>query len=380
MLIEIHILQNHSPSNLNRDDTGSPKDAFFGGFKRARISSQCIKRSIRKGVSFSTPLEDYIGQRTRKMPVYVKEKLMKEHGIEEMQAQAIAEQLVDIGKSDKKEKKKKEKVKLETQLIFFDRAELDAMVEKSAELCKGEDLDKLTSSQLNDQLKPIMDDVQRRSVDLALFGRMTTGDFLEDVEASMQVAHAIGTAKMDNEYDFFTAVDDLNVGGDTMEEHGAGHIGDVEFTSTTYYKYFNCDFNELQKNLGGDRDLTEKTIHSFIRAAALSSPTGKQNTFASHHIPDVLYIEIKEQKIPLSYANAFVKPVLANHKRSLTEVSADALMSYIAQVKTAYPIPTTTGYLTLVKDFKPDGKECKSIDVLADWVIQEIQQMDKASQ
>jgi CRISPR system Cascade subunit CasC len=47
-MIEIHILQNFAPSNLNRDDTGAPKDAFFGGTRRARISSQCIKRAIRQ--------------------------------------------------------------------------------------------------------------------------------------------------------------------------------------------------------------------------------------------------------------------------------------------------------------------------------------------
>lgn len=42
MLLEVHILQNHSPSNLNRDDTGSPKQCVFGGVRRARISSQCL--------------------------------------------------------------------------------------------------------------------------------------------------------------------------------------------------------------------------------------------------------------------------------------------------------------------------------------------------
>ena len=47
-LIEIHVLQNFAPSNLNRDDTGSPKDALFGGTRRARISSQCLKRAVRQ--------------------------------------------------------------------------------------------------------------------------------------------------------------------------------------------------------------------------------------------------------------------------------------------------------------------------------------------
>ncbi|MGZ3668061.1 MAG: type I-E CRISPR-associated protein Cas7/Cse4/CasC, partial [Ktedonobacterales bacterium] len=36
MIIEQHILQNFAPANLNRDDTGSPKDCVFGGHRRAR--------------------------------------------------------------------------------------------------------------------------------------------------------------------------------------------------------------------------------------------------------------------------------------------------------------------------------------------------------
>ena len=47
MFIELHIIQNFPPSNLNRDDVGQPKDCYFGGFPRARISSQCLKRAIR---------------------------------------------------------------------------------------------------------------------------------------------------------------------------------------------------------------------------------------------------------------------------------------------------------------------------------------------
>ena len=47
MFVELHILQNFAPSNLNRDDTGMPKDCEFGGYRRARISSQCFKRAVR---------------------------------------------------------------------------------------------------------------------------------------------------------------------------------------------------------------------------------------------------------------------------------------------------------------------------------------------
>ena len=47
MFVELHIIQNFAPSNLNRSDTGSPKDCEFGGVRRARISSQCLKRAMR---------------------------------------------------------------------------------------------------------------------------------------------------------------------------------------------------------------------------------------------------------------------------------------------------------------------------------------------
>ncbi len=46
-MVEIHILQTMPPSNLNRDDTGSPKKAVYGGVTRARVSSQAWKRPTR---------------------------------------------------------------------------------------------------------------------------------------------------------------------------------------------------------------------------------------------------------------------------------------------------------------------------------------------
>src|SRR5437867_758207 len=66
-LIEIHMIQNHSPSNLNRDDLGAPKTCVFGGVTRARISSQCLKRSIRRSQEFQRAMEHDGGVRTRRL-------------------------------------------------------------------------------------------------------------------------------------------------------------------------------------------------------------------------------------------------------------------------------------------------------------------------
>jgi len=80
-IIEIHALQNFAPSNLNRDDTGAPKDAFFGGTRRARVSSQCLKRSIRQHFSGLVEqkilVSDDVAVRTKRVWNAITESLVK---------------------------------------------------------------------------------------------------------------------------------------------------------------------------------------------------------------------------------------------------------------------------------------------------------------
>ena len=64
MIVELHLIQNFAPSCLNRDDTNTPKDCEFGGHRRARISSQCIKHSIRKADVFGETVKE-VGVRTK---------------------------------------------------------------------------------------------------------------------------------------------------------------------------------------------------------------------------------------------------------------------------------------------------------------------------
>ena len=80
MLIEIHLLQNFAPSNLNRDETGSPKDAYFGGYRRSRVSSQCIKRRVRWDKDFREGLHAIFGNRSTMHARYVADRLMNDHG------------------------------------------------------------------------------------------------------------------------------------------------------------------------------------------------------------------------------------------------------------------------------------------------------------
>ena len=46
--VDFHVIQTVPPSCVNRDDTGSPKTALYGGVRRARVSSQSWKRAMRE--------------------------------------------------------------------------------------------------------------------------------------------------------------------------------------------------------------------------------------------------------------------------------------------------------------------------------------------
>ena len=110
--VEIHVLQNYAPSNLNRDDTGAPKDAFFGGRRRARISSQCLKRAVREHCKGKNA--DWFANRTKRIMDDLKERLapklsQKKGFSNEKLEKAIEAAISCIGSKDKKVKVEKDK-------------------------------------------------------------------------------------------------------------------------------------------------------------------------------------------------------------------------------------------------------------------------------
>lgn len=351
MLVEIHMIQNHAPSNLNRDDTNSPKDAVFGGSLRARISSQCLKRSIRRSPLFEEAMVGHLATRTRRLPALLKDEL-KVLGCDDDTAVAIARKATEIGSGKPDEKD------MTRQLIFFSSDELKALARELKALLDREGLAALQKRKI-DEIEKYVSLPKPTSVDVALFGRMTTSVAFEDVEAAVQVAHAISTGKVEKQFDYFTAVDDLV---EAADELGAGMIGDVEFNAATYYKYFSIDWDQLVKNLGGDTETARRTLGAFIKAAALTAPSGKQNTFAAHNPPDAILVEVKPHKIPTSYANAFISPVKANDEKDTVEQSIERLATYANRLKAAYDISTVACFaLTVNGQSLPGATKTKTL-------------------
>jgi CRISPR system Cascade subunit CasC len=140
--------------------------------------------------------------------------------------------------------------------------------------------------------------------DVALFGRMIADNKDFNVDAASQVAHAISTHAVVNEYDYYTAVDDLKPDA----ESGADMIGTVDFNSACYYRYANLDLDRLTTNLGGDTDLAARAASAWLSAFIHAVPSGKQNSMAARTMPDTLLGVVRDHGA-WNLANAFLSPV-----------------------------------------------------------------------
>jgi len=340
IFIEFHLIQNFAPSNLNRDDTGAPKDAIFGGFRRARVSSQCLKRAIRLEASGKELMpKENRSIRTKKLQEILLDRLPESKRAFEDALSRIEVALSAAGLKLKDEGKTE-------YLLFLGEREIEGFVQLIEDKWDSLDITPLKVGEGADKkgkknVKSILDsDLVRaakqllnggKAVDIALFGRMLADLPEVNRDASCQVAHAISTHRVDREFDYYTAVDDYSGPAET----GAGMIGQIEFNAPTFYRYAVLDVQKLYQNLQQDRDLTLAAVEAFTEAIARAVPTGKQNSFAAHNPPEFIGVSVRHAS-PLNLANAFEKPVTACHDQSLTECSVKRLHEYEKKLAAAY--------------------------------------------
>jgi CRISPR system Cascade subunit CasC len=376
MFIQIHMLQSMPPGNLNRDDTGQPKKCIFGGVTRGRISSQCLKRNIRHSTQFKDAFGDELASRTTYLPRMVADELKKDASLG-----IPADEIGDIGRAlagkfksegagdneggeqETEGERSKSSPRAENagertgQLVFFPAPFARRIAELAAEFKRqhprpyedflGRKLTPKVTDEEKREVGSFLDRIHEASkcltLDIGLFGRMTTSDLVVNVEAACQVAHAISTHETIIESDYFTAMDDRKhqyAQGQTNKS-GAAFLGsgDTEtfFNAAVYYKYLNLDVKALRKHLPslGVAE-TAKAVSVLLSAAALATPTGKQNSFASHSVPELILVEISRVRRPLSYANAFLRPVQGGIDRNLMAESARALQEYLDSVGEAF--------------------------------------------
>jgi len=370
MKVELHLIQNFAPSCLNRDDTNTPKDCEFGGHRRARISSQCIKRAIReyfsdslgkrKGYSMFSP--DILASRTKLLVRELSDRLA-DSGKDKDQAKGITiKALKGIGLGmDKK------KVDNTQYLMFMGKREIDTLAQLILQYWDA--LDRVSETAVTEEEKEIRETGRERkkqakkgfpseirnallkvldggkAVDLALFGRMLADLPDKDIDAACQVAHAISTNKVLMDMDFYTAVDDIQ----PEEETGAGMMGITGFNSSCFYRYSLVDMEQLKKNLLGKpakdatsqeikeaEELALKTLEAFSRASVTAIPTGKQTSFAAQNPPDAIFAVVRDKAAPVSLVNAFAEPVRPTNEKGLMQASVEAMNSYWGKLTQVY--------------------------------------------
>lgn len=348
--LELHIIQSFPVACLNRDELNSPKTAIFGGVQRARVSSQSWKRAIREMAKEKDAVM-FKGNRSRRM-VYELTTRLKSKDVSKDIAVIIAEQVASIIETLDSKTDTDGFKKIKT-MMFFSDAEYDAIanavtndIKVSAEKVRSSseavDVAKEALKKIDDEIKreaakKALEKLERelekeqkalgkafsdkaireaiRSIqmkdaaDIALFGRMVANDHSLTVEAASMFSHALSTHKVDNEIDFFAAVDDLQ----TKEESGAGMTSTLEFNSATYYRFaaLNLDMLADDGHLGKSMTKAERqsVVRTFVEATIEAIPGARKNTMNGNTRPDYVLGVVRRKGHPVQLVNAFESPI-----------------------------------------------------------------------
>lgn len=301
LYLDIHVIQSVPSSNINRDDTGAPKTALYGGVTRARVSSQSWKRAVRHSFKDHKVM---VGDRTKSAAELLKQALQEVSP--ELSDDDAWKQIKAVFKLVKITLGKDEKT---SALLMVSPGQIKQL----AQYMKDNADTELDKKAITAVLKG------NQSIDLALFGRMVADNPELNVEAAAQVAHAISTHEVVPEFDYFTALDDLQ----SDEKPGAAMLGTLEFNSATLYRYANVNVNELIANLGEAAAI--EGVREFVKSFVLSMPTGKQNTFANKTLPSFVMLTLRPDT-PVNLVTGFENPVSANNgyvKQSIQRLTTE---------------------------------------------------------
>ncbi|MFD9337194.1 type I-E CRISPR-associated protein Cas7/Cse4/CasC [Streptomyces sp. NPDC060028] len=381
-ILDVHILQTVPPSNINRDDTGSPKSAVYGGVRRSRVSSQAWKKATRNAFDLLLDPSE-LGVRTKKVVDALTERIIaREESLTPEEVWPMAAEIIQAAtgakieassrktaskgnaKGDAAEEAAEAQAPQSSYLLFLSARQLDGLAELAIEGIAKKAEPKVFVKGPGVKARAKQTAATRHSVDIALFGRMVADTTDINVDAAAQVAHALSVHPVDMETDYFTAVDDQN----SDAESGAGMIGTIDFNSATLYRYAAVDVDLLTKNL--DAGLTDgertgepvrRAVEAFVEAFALSMPTGKLNTFGNQTLPDAVIVKLRSAR-PISFVGAFENPVAQDTTDGHVRAACHALAEHIPAVEDAFGAPADHTWIVRV------GKQTQDLAPLGDQV------------
>ena len=371
LFLDIHVIQTLPPSNINRDDAGSPKTAVYGGVRRARVSSQAWKKAMRD--YFKDKADNgYLGVRSKRIVEYVAKKILeidKTLSFEEAEKKSL-EAFTSAGFTISEDNK------LPTLFFLGDR--------QAGDFARAA-LDNIKDVAILHKI--IKDNV---SIDIALFGRMIADKDLNRViskenkkskkiidngeneissislneDASAQIAHAISTHGVQTEFDYFTALDDLSKDA----KPGAAMIDTIEYNSSTLYRYGNVALHEFYHQMKENKEETKKAIILFVEAFLKSLPSGKINSFANQTIPSSVVVSLRKDR-PVSLVSAFETPIKTKlSQEGYVNESIEAMFKEYQKIQRFVDKPEISFYLNLSEGHVLEGakEEINLSDLLND--------------
>lgn len=326
--ITVHTLTSLPLHVPNRGEDGLAKRAVLAGVERQRISYQCQQYALRHAPEFrALEIAAEVGHTYR--TTLVGERLLlpalQALGVEAAEAWATAVMALWV-----KEKKGKDAEEDETDADIESNPESASIQSSAAPLIVGEQDIRLLAAvvaacaeagvkpanlrKLFENEKKLKRDTSigvvnaiqalktaRGSIGLdgALFGRMSTGLAVSNVNRCVRIADALTTGAITTEADFFLVADDLKTRD--AGEYGGSHINTRELGGGVFYRQMAIDLDQMRRNGLEPKAIVPGLIVAFISV----SPVGNR----AAALPIEALVELGGR--PRSLMDAFARPIAA---------------------------------------------------------------------
>lgn len=300
-------------SNLNRDDTGTPKRVNQGGVLRAMHSSQAIKRGIRKRYEEAS-LD--ISVRSGELDAAITEKVQAlDPSANEKQVLKQAKKLVGaLTKGSEKEGEANRSAWLSSEEIATAAQTVLNIVSPTADSESSEAGDFISGTKTG-------------SLAIAAFGRMFANSPQNNTEAALSVSPAVTTHAASIDTDYFSTVDDRH---EANNRSGATFLGVSQYTSGVFYRTVTIDKRQLRESWSAfDNDDSRENLIELIRSVVYGQPRGKEHGTAPYILPSLVLAE--EQRYRTAYD--FESPVIATENGGYLAATIDALSEQYARAR-----------------------------------------------
>lgn len=349
--VSLSMLKNYSPSLVNRDDSGDAKQVVVGGVNRSRISSQCLKRSVREEIGnrgiTTAHIEDLVDQ------ILIDEcakGTISESDIDTIGKAICCEDVLncDWSKRASKSGEKKDDDGKGRTVNQVNMVEIGTVVKVAIENknAKQKELVKAIKNALNDV---------RISTDKAMFGTMATSGVIETVDGAVQVAQTFSIDEYIPEDDFIVAkfsaenADDFDpffgsykkFEQNNMRKTGSETLASSCLHSNTMLTCTSVNVTELKRNLSSsiqhtaidaddvDSDVA-KSVCDYIETVITTEPSAKQNSMSTHSVPAVVYIEVIEDGAVKYPQGSFEKIIRRTETDSVSEIGIRRIADFAA--------------------------------------------------